>query len=145
MKIECQVNVHNILPPSLSLISMISTPSTMRQNILSPHFTSLVLFVIGVTVFTNLNSDILIDEKLVIDNKKEVPLSIEKNESSSNNTTISLIVSECNGSPQERRSLVEKESSATEQDWLHMIECVEERTKKMVGFFALHVSKSGGK
>lgn len=99
---------------------------------------------IGAAVFTSLNSAILMDEKLVIDNKNEVPLGIKKNESNSNNTTSSLIVSECNGSPQERRSLVEKGNSTTEQDWLDIIECVEERKKKIVGFYALHVSKSGG-
>jgi hypothetical protein len=125
--------------------------STMRQNILSRYkkcFSSLALFVFGATIFIifiNLDSAILLDENQIIDDKHEMSLGIKKNESTSYNNTASLIVSKCNGNPSERRRLVEKGNDATEQDWLDIIECVEERKKKTIGYYALHVSKSGGK
>jgi hypothetical protein len=33
---------------------------------------------------------------------------------------------------------------ATQEDWLKFIKCSKNRMKKLVGYYALHVSKSGG-
>jgi len=51
---------------------------------------------------------------------------------------------DCNGTPQERRELVLSGNSVTKDQWLKVIKCTNKRENKLVGYYALHVSKSGG-
>jgi hypothetical protein len=50
--------------------------------------------------------------------------------------------SDCTGTAPEQRALVERGGSL--DDWRNMARCVRRRQAKLVGHFALHVSKSGG-
>jgi hypothetical protein len=50
----------------------------------------------------------------------------------------------CTGKPIERRRLASIGALATQEDWLQFIKCSKNRIKKLVGYYALHVSKSGG-
>ena len=51
---------------------------------------------------------------------------------------------DCNGNPQERRELVLNGDSVTKDQWLKVIKCTNKRENNLLGYYALHVSKSGG-
>jgi hypothetical protein len=48
------------------------------------------------------------------------------------------------GISQKRRQLAKIGKNATKEQWLNMMECMEEREMNSTGIYALHVSKSGG-
>jgi len=80
----------------------------------------------------------LLQEKTIVSQNLDKVVSLQEQQRVHINIT-------CTGLPRERRRIAELGQNVTDEQWLQVLQCMYERERKLVGVYALHVSKSGGR